>query len=54
MQQTVTAVREVAAPVTDALPAPVATVVDQVLDTVEQTAAAVDQTLEPADVTEPR
>ena len=46
-EQTVSTVREAAAPVTDALPAPVATVVDQVLDTVEQTAATVDQTLDP-------
>jgi hypothetical protein len=43
----VSAVRETAAPVTEALPAPVATVVGQVLDTVEQTAATVDQTLDP-------
>ena len=47
VEQTVSAVREAAAPVTDALPAPVATVVDQVLDTVQQTAATVDQTLDP-------
>ena len=47
VQQTVSAVREVAAPVTEALPAPVATVVNEVLDTVEQTAATVDQTLDP-------
>ena len=40
-------VREAAAPVTAALPEPVATVVNQVLDTVEQTAATVDQTLDP-------
>ena len=45
MEQTVATVREAASPVTGALPAPVQEPVEQVLDTVLETAATVDQTL---------
>jgi hypothetical protein len=47
VEQTVTVVREAAKPVTTALPAPVQEPVEQVLDSVQETAAGLDQTLKP-------
>jgi hypothetical protein len=46
LQQTVQTVRRTAAPVTNALPAPVQTPVNSTVGVVEQTAATVDQTLD--------
>ena len=45
MQRTVKTVRQTAAPVTSALPAPVQAPVNSTVDVVEQTAATVDETV---------
>ena len=46
VEKTVSSVRQVVAPVTTVLPPPVATPVDAVLNTVQDTAKTVDQTLD--------